>query len=1407
MKFYDILSTSVDLRLKEVDSFSYSIGYGTLTVATDSNIYYTNSSGTTMLNGESVYTSGSGDNSIISNDLLLQGGSASGDYSYAIGSTISNGVEYGEVLEIPTSREWYIRIENTPGARESDETILSNRDNYLTNPIYTDTQLTVDGVLVDYQGVTVSTGIFDKNVWESRIEGEQDDIIIPYGSSKYPYPKLKDITYDSVNDKTIVTFEGDLLLAKYQKAYYTNSNGGVASGKHSQISGEGNIGSGDFSIVNGAGNIGSGDFSVTNAINSINTGLLSSLNGINLINEGNYSHSFGSTVEMDNYSPEMTLNQVDYIEMEYNDVSGTPASEFGGFIDSLTINSDNTTIVVSGDYTLDSIDNTTAFTFSKSDYGTEVDVIVPGVLSITRGDQGPIYNAVSESSSINTSPADTEWISSYSSSYTTFQNALNGQIGNNIIGETLFMRIISTGQKFAFIFSEWTNGGNGGGFTYTRYEVLSGQDSLCEFSSNSTLYLENNATGNSYEINVDYKIPYNIQDNVIDISYDSNTDKTTFIVSPALPFTYYYTQYPTSTDDDKIGNVGRYSILNGNLNTNGGDYSFISGYNNFINYARYSSIFGLNNNIGGFGNANFINGEQNYASGGYSFLSGRYNTTNSSYTGILGGSNNIISTSANYSSILGGYYCEVTNGSQGSVAMGYYTKASNDYSFAGGKGVSTTRKVNANGISSFNYSARVTNSSLYDNGAQGSYSAILGGTDQRALGSYSAILGGNRNYTGSSYSGIIGGNSNNASNQYNFIAGCSNVTLSGSNSIALGITSKNYTQSNTTFVNQLNIETVGSTAPVNNLGIDTNGNIVIGADSGFTYDGVVYVSTNGNDSSAEVNNPNKPYLNIANARNAAETYSSNNGNIRMLIYVYKGEYNGTYQIQYDGDYYFESGAVIYNNNSIGVIFNIETDIEMNVYGYGEFISNRLNGAGKVIEITSPNALVNFNATLMKSIQTSGSFNTKVIDLCDGKSIINVDTVELETVAGYSSNIFVRGGEHILNINKLKTSGTGTTPGLNSICSNYSGGQPPITVTNSLNCVINVENIEHNSPPLSAGSGTIVIYSLLPSSYIIINVKKLTSNIQGFSSYNSDDQSSIIKYTCDLSNTDLESIDIQGSSNMDLRVDGNFISSTDNSINLSTNGASNSMVFDGRYKSELGKNIIYNVTDISSKVYFNGEFINEESLENLSYLSSVDNLYIKDSSFINTNGFDNIVSSNPINIEIEGSLYLSNGYDDTNINLVGLYNLNETTHVNKLNINVLGTASSVNNLGVDSNGNVVSLDADITDITFAQNSSVTIPFSTNMDVEVSTSNIFYVDLQGSATFSFSDLPSKDCTFIIEVTQGGSGNNTITFDQTGIDIKYKELSIDLNVGDITEIWGRFKSSNNTIYINSIGGFIDL
>jgi hypothetical protein len=128
-------------------------------------------------------------------------------------------------------------------------------------------------------------------------------------------------------------------------------------------------------------------------------------------------------------------------------------------------------------------------TFEKKDYGIEQDTVSQYVI-LARNNQGGLYNTTKETyynDSTYVSPEGTEWNSQYSDKgnpnaiygwddlsnissrvYTNFYEALGGSIGDNILNTELVMRDTMTGQYWKFEFHSWTQGGRGGGFSYTR---------------------------------------------------------------------------------------------------------------------------------------------------------------------------------------------------------------------------------------------------------------------------------------------------------------------------------------------------------------------------------------------------------------------------------------------------------------------------------------------------------------------------------------------------------------------------------------------------------------------------------------------------------------------------------------------------------------------------------------------------------------------------------------------------------------------------------------------------------------------------------------------------------------------------------------------------------------------------
>ena len=128
--------------------------------------------------------------------------------------------------------------------------------------------------------------------------------------------------------------------------------------------------------------------------------------------------------------------------------------------------------------------------FTKDDYGDQVDVIIPGQLEITRGEEKGIFNiAVEEEYVQYSSPADTEWNSQYtdgtlngwgdltnitSRNYDHWRDSVDanppGAVDDNL---ELIMHHTPSDRYFQIKFLQWTEDG-GGGFSYERREIVYG---------------------------------------------------------------------------------------------------------------------------------------------------------------------------------------------------------------------------------------------------------------------------------------------------------------------------------------------------------------------------------------------------------------------------------------------------------------------------------------------------------------------------------------------------------------------------------------------------------------------------------------------------------------------------------------------------------------------------------------------------------------------------------------------------------------------------------------------------------------------------------------------------------------------------------------------------------------------
>jgi hypothetical protein len=141
--------------------------------------------------------------------------------------------------------------------------------------------------------------------------------------------------------------------------------------------------------------------------------------------------------------------------------------------------------------------------FEKTNNGSEIDVIIPddgegSGVGITRGNNQGIFNPYREEGwDSDVSPVGTLWnidgwedlLNVETRTYTNFYAAYgNGGLGNKVPGSKAIMYVPDNGKYYAIRWLSWTQGGNGGGFSYTRREIdLTQLNEGVKFSDGSVL--------------------------------------------------------------------------------------------------------------------------------------------------------------------------------------------------------------------------------------------------------------------------------------------------------------------------------------------------------------------------------------------------------------------------------------------------------------------------------------------------------------------------------------------------------------------------------------------------------------------------------------------------------------------------------------------------------------------------------------------------------------------------------------------------------------------------------------------------------------------------------------------------------------------------------------------------------
>ena len=193
---------------------------------------------------------------------------------------------------------------------------------------------------------------------------------------------------------------------------------------------------------------------------------------------------------------------------------------------------------------------------------------------------------------------------------------------------------------------------------------------------------------------------------------------------------------------------------------------------------------------------------------------------------ISGGYNNYASTSSSYVTI-GGGKCNTVSSSYSTIAGGSGNTASNCHSFIGG-GQGNTASGYYSVIGGGQYNTTIEEHSTIGGGQCNTvntpWSTVSGGYCNKANASYTNILGGERNLSCCIYATVLGGCGNVAAGQSSLVFG----NLSRANSLGTIVLGNNITgtTSNTTYVDNLNIKSVGAGPGVTDLGVDAGGNVV-----------------------------------------------------------------------------------------------------------------------------------------------------------------------------------------------------------------------------------------------------------------------------------------------------------------------------------------------------------------------------------------------------------------------------------------------------------------------------------------------------------------------------------------------------------------------------------------------------
>jgi len=128
---------------------------------------------------------------------------------------------------------------------------------------------------------------------------------------------------------------------------------------------------------------------------------------------------------------------------------------------------------------------------NNADPEVQKDVIIPGVLEITRGNNQGLYNIAIDNAWVDPGPTNTLWNSQYidgtysnwnalwniaSRTYGTWKESIDSPEGNSAapqqVGMPMILKETTTDRYWLIMFTQWTPNNGGGGFAYDRWEIF-----------------------------------------------------------------------------------------------------------------------------------------------------------------------------------------------------------------------------------------------------------------------------------------------------------------------------------------------------------------------------------------------------------------------------------------------------------------------------------------------------------------------------------------------------------------------------------------------------------------------------------------------------------------------------------------------------------------------------------------------------------------------------------------------------------------------------------------------------------------------------------------------------------------------------------------------------------------------